>query len=113
VVAVPSVNGARVLNPSTAATVLVAVALAIAMLVVVGRLGFLGTVLPKWIFRLGTLGIGAVFLLRAIGDFRLVGFFKQINDTGFGYWDTWLFSPLCLFIAIVALVLGILEPRSN
>jgi hypothetical protein len=40
------------------------------------------------------------FLLRAVGEFRLVGLFKRIRGTAFARWDTWLFSPLCLLIAL-------------
>jgi Protein of unknown function (DUF3995) len=46
--------------------------------------------------------LALVFALRAIGDFRYVGFFKSLGDEPFRSWDTWLFSPLCLAIAIAA-----------
>lgn len=45
--------------------------------------------------------IPAIFLLRAIGDFKYAGFFKQIKDTGFARMDTKFYAPLCLFIAIL------------
>lgn len=41
-----------------------------------------------------------VFLVRAIGDFRLIGFFKRKHDTRFARFDTRLYSPLCLGISI-------------
>lgn len=104
--AVPSIEGKPVFTPSFLATILVAAALFAAMTVILGQIGFLGEAIPKWIFRLLTRGICAVFFLRAIGEFRLVGFFKQIRDTEFAYWDTWLFSPLCLFISISAFLLA-------
>lgn len=50
-------------------------------------------------------GIAGIFFLRAVGEFKLVGFFKRASDTPFAYWDTWLFSPLCLVIAIIAFAL--------
>ncbi len=46
-------------------------------------------------------GIPLIFLLRAIGEFRYVGFFKSINSTPFARRDTRLYSPLCVFIAVV------------
>lgn len=103
--AVPSIAGKPTFTPSVAATLMVAGALLAAMLIIIGQLGYLGEAIPKWIFRWATVGIGAVFLLRAIGEFKLVGFFKQIRDSDFAYWDTWLFSPLCLFIAVIAFLL--------
>ena len=52
--------------------------------------------------RVGTLVVAAAFLLRAIGDFRLVGFFKRVRNTRFAAWDTRLFSPLSLGIGIAS-----------
>lgn len=112
-VAIPSVGGVRTLNPSPVATILVGVALLIAMVVVLGQLDLILTFFPKWMFRWASFGIAAIFLIRAIGDFKLVGFFKQVADTGFGLWDTWLFSPLCLYIAVTAFLLGIYGSTRN
>ena len=107
--AIPTVGGERLLNPSPFGTVLVAAALFAAMLVVLGRLKIWGAFVPSWIFYLGTLVISLLFLLRSIGDFRYVGFFKSITDTNFARWDTILFSPLCLFIGIVAFLISYYE----
>lgn len=43
--------------------------------------------------------VGVVFLLRAIGEFKYVGFFKSVKGTEFSKADTSLFSPLCLIIS--------------
>jgi len=106
-VAVPTVGVKRVFNPSPLGTVLVATALLVAMFTILGHLGLLGGAIPRWVFRWGTCGIAVIFLLRAVGDFKLVGFFKRASDTPFAYWDTWLFSPLCLVIAVIAFALVI------
>lgn len=113
-VAVPTVAASgrgnrRAFEPSAGGTVLVAFAFLLAVAVVLGRLGFLGGGVPRWIFRWGTWAIALVFFLRAVGEFRLVGFFKKVTDTPFAYWDTWLFSPLCLLIAIIAFTLAYTE----
>lgn len=102
---VPTVGGERAFNPSPLGTALVAIALLLAMLTILGQLSLLGTAIPRWVFRWGTCGIALIFFLRAVGEFRLVGFFKRASDTPFAYWDTWLFSPLCLVIAVTALAL--------
>jgi hypothetical protein len=99
-------GGERLLNPSPFATVLVALALFAAMLVVLGRLKVWGAFLPSQIFYSGTLVIALLFLLRAIGDFHYVGFFKSVSGTNFARWDTILFSPLCLFIAVAAFLIS-------
>ena len=104
-VAIPSVGGARSFSPSPLGTVLVAAAFLVAIFVILGQLGLLGGAIPRWIFRWATLGIALIFLLRAIGEFRLVGFFKRASDSPFAYWDTRLYSPLCLLIAATAFAL--------
>ena len=42
--------------------------------------------------------IGIIFVLRAVGDFNIVGVFKKIKGTVFAKYDTYLYIPLCLFI---------------
>ena len=44
------------------------------------------------------------FALRAIGEFRYCGFFKRIRSTEFAYWDTRVYSPLCVVMAALALL---------
>jgi hypothetical protein len=104
--AIPTAGGQRLLHPSPFGTILVAAALFAAMLVVLGRLKIWGAVVPRWIFYLGTWVISLLFLLRTIGDFRYVGFFKSVYGTDFARWDTILFSPLCLFIAVAAFLIS-------
>ncbi len=110
--AIPTVGGKQAFAPSAFATAMVAAAFVMAMLVVLGQIGFLGEFIPHWIFRVGTFGISVIFLLRAIGEFRLVGFFKTLTGTPFAYWDTWLYSPLCLGIAIIAFIVAFKEGKS-
>lgn len=49
--------------------------------------------------------IGIVFLLRAIGDFKYVGFFKKENLGKFAQRDTQFYSPLCLYLGTSLLYL--------
>lgn len=104
--AIPTVEGKPLFRPTMLATLMVAAALFAAMLTILGNLGLFGDRFSQWIFRWATFVIALLFLLRAIGDFKLLGFFKQINETNFAYWDTVLFSPLCLFIAIAAFLMN-------
>jgi hypothetical protein len=104
--AIPTVDGARLFNPSVSATMLVAAALFLAMLTIFGQIGWFGEAIPKWIFRIATFGIAALFLMRAIGDFKILGFFKSASASDFAFWDSFLFSPLCLFIALAAFLIA-------
>jgi hypothetical protein len=108
-VAMPGRGNVRSFEPSVGGTILVAFAFLLAIAVALGRLSFLGEIVPHRIFRWGTWAIALIFFLRAIGEFRLVGFFKRVSDTPFAHWDTWLFSPLCLLIAIIAFMLAYTE----
>jgi glucan phosphoethanolaminetransferase (alkaline phosphatase superfamily) len=49
--------------------------------------------------------IPSIFIIRAIGDFNYVGFFKKIKNTAFAKSDTKWFVPLCLLIRILGFVL--------
>jgi hypothetical protein len=48
----------------------------------------------------GALAGAIIFALRAIGEFRYVGFSKRIRGTEFAWWDDRFFSPLCVTLAI-------------
>lgn len=50
--------------------------------------------------------LAAVFLLRAVGDFRHVGLFKRVTGSSFARWDTRLFTPLCVALGVGFLVLA-------
>lgn len=63
--------------------------------------------LSNWIVVVGSWMIPIIFLLRSIGDFKYVGFFKSITTTAFARWDTFFYSPLCLLIAIIGFILFI------
>lgn len=54
-----------------------------------------------------SLGIGFLFLIRTIGDFRYVGFFKSVKSTNFAHMDTTYYSPLTLMVTILIFVLEI------
>ena len=108
--AVPSSGGHPAFEPSTSATLMVAAALAAAMLIVLGGIGWFGDLIPPVTYAWLTLVIALLFLLRAIGDFRRVGFFKQASDSSFAYWDTRLYSPLCVVITVLAFAILWLRP---
>jgi hypothetical protein len=56
--------------------------------------------LSKWLCIAG----GIVFLLRAIGEGKYVGFFKKIKYTRFAKQDTAFYSPLCVWLSFIFLL---------
>jgi hypothetical protein len=100
-------GGRRILHPSPLGTVAVAAALSLAMLVVLVRVGVWAAPLPGWLFKWAAWGIALAFLARGVGEFRYVGLFKRVRGTDFALWDTWLFTPLCLFIAAAVVIINL------
>ncbi|EGD05771.1 hypothetical protein B1M_04736, partial [Burkholderia sp. TJI49] len=44
--------------------------------------------------------LALIFAVRAVGDFRYVGFFKRIRGSRFARMDTLCYSPLCAALAL-------------
>jgi hypothetical protein len=103
-VAIPQRDGKPLFAPSPAATIVVALLLFGAALVVLGRLGLWGVGLPRWPFVAGAWVLVAVFVGRVVGDFRWFGVFKRVTGTPFATWDTRLYVPLCVLLALGCLV---------
>ncbi|MCE9598239.1 MAG: DUF3995 domain-containing protein [Spirochaetia bacterium] len=105
--ALPEQDGKPVFLPSKFATWLVAIALAFASLVAL-RAGdliyssFLNSRISHWF----CLGMAIIFLLRAIGDFKLVGFGKKVRGTQFARQDTLYYSPLCVLLSLGFFAVG-------
>ena len=97
--AIPQIDGRPAFTPSRLATVLVAVGLAAAALVPLVRIGAFPVSAPLWLSQWSAAALSLIFFVRAVGDFRIVGFFKRIRGTPFAVWDTRLFSPVCLLLA--------------
>ena len=92
-------DGTFLFTPSRAGTLAVAAALTIAGLLVLGRSGVMVRVAPDFVYGIGTWALGAVLLLRTVGDFRYVGLFKRERRTPFAQSDTRIYTPLCAALA--------------
>lgn len=106
--AVPEVEGRPAFVPGPNVTLLVALALTLGALVVLGRAGLWTPArIPRSLFAAGTWVLCAVFLLRAVGDRRLMGFTKRVRGTRFARRDTLFYSPLCLLLGLGLLGLAL------
>jgi len=103
---VPTENGAPVFRPGRGASLAVATLLAIAAGLSLWR-GAWPDARASWIPRFGMVVIAVVFAARAVGDLRLVGFFKRVRGTSFARNDSLVFSPLCAAISALALWLAL------
>lgn len=102
-------NNEKVINPKLFECFVVAVGLLGFGLLVLVKSGILTLLLPGWLLTYGLWIVAALFMLRAIGDFNYVGLFKKIKTTEFGRLDTLYYSPLCLVIGGLTLILAFLK----
>ena len=97
--AIPQVDGRPAFTPSRFATLVVTLGLAVTAALPLVRAGAFPFPVPLWLSQWSAGLLSLIFFVRAVGDFRLVGFFKRVRGTPFAIWDTRLFSPLCLLLA--------------
>ena len=102
-------KGQSIFQPKFSATLLVAVGLVAFALITLGNLGIFDDFIPGKYINYGTYGIAAIFFLRAIGDFKFVGFTKKIKGTEFASNDSKIYSPLCLYIGLTSLAIAVLN----
>lgn len=94
-------TGKKMLSPSPLMTAIVSnglFAFAVYYMLMAGWVHFM---VPSWLMTLAGWGIPTIFLVRAIGDFNYVGFFRKVKDTPFGIKDQQIFTPLCLLISVL------------
>lgn len=104
-----SSSGEKKLNPGMMAGLVIGIGLLFFAIIMIGNQGLFDKYISERIFHYGTLIIAVIFLLRAIGDFKYIGLFKKIKQTKFAINDTKVYSPLCLFISVVSLMIFILS----
>jgi len=105
--AIPEKFGSDFFNPKNrlrnkVATLLVALGLIFFALVIASNYFDL---FPSWSI-IATRIIGIIFLLRAIGDFSIVGIFKKASDSKFARSDNRVFIPICLFLGLSSILVS-------
>jgi glucan phosphoethanolaminetransferase (alkaline phosphatase superfamily) len=97
--------GEKVLNPKMFECLFVAFTLLLFGVFVLIKSDLLTFKIPVWVNNYGLWLLAAIFIVRSIGDFKYVGFFKKIKMTTFGRNDTRYYSPLCFTIGFLCVVL--------
>jgi Protein of unknown function (DUF3995) len=103
---VPELDGKPLFRPRAFETVGVAVLLLVAAALVLARAGTGLDVFPRIVSAWGTRALAVVLVVRSIGDFRYVGFFKRHRGTSFARLDTFCYSPLALALGLGAAVVA-------
>ena len=98
--ALPERENHPAFTPPKFATFVVALAVFGCAVLIAALAGWIATPLStRGMVWLGY-GLSLIFFLRAVGDFKLMGFFKRVQGTRFSKFDSFFYSPLCLFLAI-------------
>ncbi len=105
----PDLENGKTMRPSQFATAVVAIGLLVFAFICFGMSGNFSNVIPFKFFTIGNYCIAAIFLLRAIGDFKYVGLFRKIKNTTFGVTDKKYFTPLCILIFIDYILIFLLS----
>ncbi|MDO6499242.1 DUF3995 domain-containing protein [Photobacterium sanguinicancri] len=107
--AIPTIHEKPAFKPGFIATIIVAIGLSGLALFVYIMLhdSFDLISYQQNSFSRGAWIFSAIFLMRAIGEFKLVGFFKKETESKFAQWDSMLYTPLCLFFSIGFIALGL------
>ena len=101
---IPELDSKKLFTPSKLMTIVVGLGLLSFAFIILGHIGVFELLYLESAFKYGTWIIAFIFLVRSIGDFKYVGFFKKIKDTKFALWDSRLYSPLCLLISALILL---------
>ena len=91
------------------ATLIVGLVLVLFGLIYFMKSGLINVQVPDWLTNYGYWFIPSLFILRAIGEFNYVGFFKKIKNTEFAQADSQIFSPHCLTIGIIGILLQLMN----
>jgi hypothetical protein len=107
--AIPSTGTTLLFEPSKTGTTIVAILLALAAWFVLELGGVTPFLLFKSFYSYGAGLLSCLFILRSIGDFKWVGFFKRKKGTVFATWDCVLYSPLCFLLGTAILMIMFLR----
>lgn len=99
--AVPEIKNESVFQSKTFIIMTWVIAVGLFLCAIMHWQAVLGTI---WFNGVGFAVLAGLFTIRAIGDFKYVGFFKQKKGSLFAQRDTTIYIPLCLFIAFNALM---------
>jgi hypothetical protein len=98
--ALPERDGKPLFQPGRVTTILVALLLGLACLLVLAAAGLIHPGLSPVTVLVGTWIVAVVMFARAVGDFQYVGFFKRVRGTRFAQMDTRLYSPVALLLGV-------------
>jgi len=104
--AIPTnLEGNKIFNPKKIESSLVAIGLLVFATYYFLISDLISFKFPNWISLYVGWVVSFIFILRSIGDFKYFGFFKTIKTSNFGKMDSKLFSPLCVIIGLIGIII--------
>ncbi len=97
---VPQTTKGPLFRLTAPTTLMISLTFILAADLMLARIGVATARIPSWGLHLACAALAVLFLMRAIGDFRYVGFFKRVRHSRFARFDTRLYSPVSLFLAV-------------
>ena len=104
-----NLEGEKVLNPKKFDSAIVGLFLFLFACLYLLKSALITVPIPEWPVLYGGWIISGIFILRSIGEFQYIGFFKRIKTTQFALLDTKYYSPLCLLIGIIGIVIELIS----
>ncbi len=94
------VGGGASFTPRIIETLIVALGLLLVGFMLLAQFNAIPFYHPNILTKMFCIVFTFVFFLRAIGDFKYLGFTKRIKDSTFAKYDTRYYSPLCFYLGI-------------
>ena len=103
-ISAPELSGRAVFHVPRYSNAVVALGLLAAALLLAVRAGAFGSAVRTPATAVAARVLAVTFALRASGEFHYVGFFKRVRGTPFAHYDTWLYNPLFVCLAVVCVI---------
>lgn len=106
-------EGKNAINPGPFACIMVGLALMFTALFYLVKVSAMANHVPGALRKYFGKFVALIFFLRAMGDFKYCGLSKRVKGTEFAKWDSILFTPICLKISSIAIIIEWLseQPR--
>lgn len=99
-----SKNKKKLYKPGNITLIFTVAVLAMMTWICLAQTGSFNSILDSEYIKWGNRGTAIIFVARAIGNFRYVGFSKTFKEGQFAQLDTYVYSPLCVIVALCAVV---------
>lgn len=95
----------KIFNPKTLECFVVGFGLLFFVFIINIRINNIANPFPNWVVNTMMYIIAFIFILRSVGDFKYVGLFKKVKHSVFAKFDNKYYTPLCILISTLTIIL--------